>query len=91
MTTDPVKFKEALKLYEEGQKKQKGLIKDHKKAFYFFLKSAEMGYEKAQLRAGICYRDGLGVAKSKDEAVSWLNKAAAQGSDEAKMALVDLK
>ncbi len=44
-----------------------------------FAKAAEQGYPKAQCHLGICYMDGLGVAKDEAEAVKWFSKAAEQG------------
>ena len=44
-----------------------------------FANAAEQGHAQAQSNLGICYMDGLGVAKDEAEAVKWFSKAAGQG------------
>ncbi|MES2121240.1 MAG: SEL1-like repeat protein, partial [Chlamydiota bacterium] len=52
---------------------------DLKAAAYWFQKSAVQGSPYAQLRLSKCYRDGEGVAQSKNASLHWLEKAAIQG------------
>lgn len=42
-------------------------------------RQAEQGDVTAQLRLGICYDNGLGVAENNAEAVKWFRRAAEQG------------
>jgi tetratricopeptide (TPR) repeat protein len=53
--------------------------KDYCDAVKCFAKAAEQGHPEAQCNLGICYMDGLGVAKDEAEAVKWFSKAAEQG------------
>ena len=52
--------------------------KNYSDAAKCFAKAAEQGHPKAQCNLGICYMDGLGVAKDEAEAVKWFSKAAEQ-------------
>jgi len=60
------------------------------KAFKCFLRSAAMGYIKAQLEVAICYTKGDGVLQDLSVASNWYRKAAEQGSMEAQSALQSL-
>ena len=50
-------------------------------------KSAEQGDADAQFNLGLCYTDGLGVAKDEKEAVRWYRQAAEQGDAKAQFNL----
>jgi TPR repeat protein len=48
-------------------------------AVKWYRKAAEQGNARAQANLGLCYHQGIGVAKDPDEAVKWIRKAAEQG------------
>ena len=52
-----------------------------------FVKAAEQGHPEARCNLGICYLDGLGVAKDEAEAVKWFSKAAQQENAHAEYTL----
>ena len=54
------------------------------KSSYFALNFVEDVDAEAKLCVGLCYKNGWGVDKDLKEAKSWFEKAAAQGSEEAK-------
>ncbi len=56
---------------------------NHSPAVYWIRKSAEQGYDLAQLSLGSMYYDGEGVAKDDSQAVYWWRKAAEQGNAKA--------
>jgi TPR repeat protein len=53
-------------------------------------KAAREGNTAAQYNLGLRYRDGDGLPRNEDEAVKWLQKAAAQHSSDAQVALAVL-
>ncbi|MFS1562269.1 MAG: tetratricopeptide repeat protein [Candidatus Arsenophonus phytopathogenicus] len=53
-----------------------GVIKDYKKAVYWFKHAAKQGYAKAQDRLGVMYAEGHGVNKDNKMAYAWLATAA---------------
>ena len=53
--------------------------KDMQKAIYWYKKSAEQGYVKAQSELAYCYHYGVGVAANKERAAYWYRKAIKQG------------
>jgi TPR repeat protein len=61
-----------------------GVAKDKDKAKALFMRSAEQGYDEAQLMVASCYMSGefTGIIDL-PEAASWLHKAAKQGNTEA--------
>ena len=64
---------------------------DREKLAPLFLPYAEAGNWRAQYILGKLHRDGDGVTKDKEKAAKWFQKAADQGSKEAKMDLELLK
>lgn len=54
-------------------------------AFQFYLKSAQMGFERGQASAGFCFLTGQGVVLNKLEAAHWLLEAAKQGNTRAQL------
>ena len=60
-----------------------GVDKDFEKSFYWFMKSAEQGYDKAQYRVGEMYFNGKGVEEDLEEAFTWYMSAAEQGHADA--------
>jgi TPR repeat protein len=63
--------------YEEGyQAANKGA---YATAFKEFKSAAENGDARAQYSLAVMYNDGIGVRKSRDEAMVWFRKAAAKG------------
>ena len=61
--------------------------KNYSDAAKRFAKAAEQGDPKAQCNLGICYMEGLGVAKDEAEAAKWFSKAAEQGVTHAEYCL----
>jgi hypothetical protein len=57
-------------------KNGKGVEKDSKEAFKWFLKSAKQGHAKAQCQIGNCYESGDGVSEDMTEAIYWHEIAA---------------
>jgi len=58
-------------------------IKDHDRAFALFLGAAERGSAEAQFRLANMYLDCEHVINDDDEAMKWLNRAAAKGHQQA--------
>ncbi len=59
------------------------VAKDYKKAFDYFIKSAQLGNDKAMNKVGECYEFGTGVKKDPKLAVDWYNKAIEFGNSDA--------
>ena len=59
------------------------IVQDYKEAFSLFEQAAEKGHINAQIKVGLMYEQGLGVAKNSDAALEWYKKAAEKGSIEA--------
>ncbi len=76
-------------LLQLGIMYEKGIIlsKNDKKAFEFYKKAAELENPKAQISLSRMYKSGKGVQPNPTLANIWLNRAAAQGSQEAQKAL----
>jgi TPR repeat protein len=70
-------------MYAEG----KGVVRDDKAAFEWFLKAAQQGDPMAQYDTGASYAAGLGVAQSDEEAAKWFRRAADQGMPYAQLNL----
>ena len=58
--------------------------RDMKKAYAYYLESAEAGFVTAQYAVGECLEKGDGVKKDKKAAMEWYKKAAEQGHLQAK-------
>ena len=58
-------------------------------AFYFLLRSAELGYTRAQYRVAQCYEKGVGVAKSPELTAKWYEKASREGHLDSILALAE--
>ena len=56
-----------------------------------YKRAAAKGYAWGQYNLGICYANGSGVPKNKQQAKIWLQRAADQGINEANKALKDLE
>ncbi|MBQ8098978.1 MAG: sel1 repeat family protein [Bacteroidaceae bacterium] len=56
-----------------------GLSRDSEKAKYWYQKSAEQGYAKAQNSLGLFYELGKGLMKDYEKAIYWYQKSAEQG------------
>lgn len=78
---------ELARLYYLGKE---GVLEDNKRAFFWFMKSAQQGNSIAQYYIGECYRRGDGVDEDNDKAKEWYQKAADQGDEDAKAALEKL-
>lgn len=63
---------------------------DPARSVYWCRRAAERGYPNGQLSMGTHYKKGDGVAQNYYEAARWYQKAAAQGSTIAMVALCDL-
>ena len=59
----------------------------NKRAFEWWLKSAEQGNVKAQYNLGCCYENEIGVILNRDNARVWYQQAAERGHSDAKKAL----
>lgn len=60
-----------------------GALRDAKKAFELYMKSAQQGEVHAQCCVGIGYARGLGVDQDDEKAVYWYSEAAKRGSAQA--------
>jgi hypothetical protein len=64
-------------LYSQGR----GAAKNNEEAFKWMLKSAELGYARAQNNIGLYYKNGTGTKIDLEAAVMWLEKAEATNYD----------
>ena len=64
---------------------------DTEKGIQVCKQAAEKGVEKALLKLGAIYEDGIGVEINTHKAIFWYRKAAAKGNEEAKECLKRLK
>lgn len=55
--------------------RDKGVTMDEKQAFEYMLRSAELGYHRAQNNIGLYYKNGTGCVVDIAKAVQWLEKA----------------
>ena len=62
---------------------EKRALRDQKRAYDWYAKSAEQGFAEAQLSLGQMYIRGQGVAKDTSQGMDWQVKAAEQGLAEA--------
>lgn len=51
---------------------------DYQKASYWLQMAASSGYPEAQMKMGLLYKNGWGVAKNYDEAIYWVRMSADQ-------------
>ncbi|MCK9333241.1 MAG: sel1 repeat family protein, partial [Candidatus Cloacimonetes bacterium] len=65
--------------------------KDIKKASVYFIKSAENGSVESMCQLGKMSLSGEGMVKSRINAIKWLKKASARGSEEAKEILAAIR
>lgn len=72
--------------YETGENMSEGKSNE-RKAFKYYLKSANQGYSPAQNEVGECYYYGFGIAKDLDKAQEWYQKAATQDNADAQCGL----
>ncbi|MBK8475344.1 MAG: sel1 repeat family protein [Opitutaceae bacterium] len=61
--------------------KQHGYSKDKSRAANFFRLSAEQGNAKARLFLGLCYAQGTGVRKDREQAIVWFSAVLAPEAD----------
>lgn len=73
-------------MYTDGR----GVDKDNVKAFEWFLKAAENGDERAQIRVALWYGSGIGAAQSREKSIEWHLRLAKRGSDWAVQHLKDM-
>ncbi len=66
-------------MYYQGNK---GLPKDHRAAFNWFMRVAESGDPNVQLKVGDMYRKGEGIERDAPEAIRWFEKVAAVDDDD---------
>jgi hypothetical protein len=79
-------------LYTIGQSYLYGwnnLVKDERKAFDYFIKSASKNNDKGQNALGVCYKYGNGTDKNLIKAVEYYTKAADNGNRKAQFNLAD--
>ena len=67
-----------------------GVKRNDKKAFEFYMLSAEQGFDDAQFALGKMYKHARGVPRDYNLAARWFKKAANQGHGKAKTALQEL-
>lgn len=60
-------------------------------AFFWYNKAATQGHVDAQIMLASCFRDGIGVTKSKFEALKWFKTAASSGNSIAEKKMLELK
>ncbi|RIB10594.1 hypothetical protein C2G38_1979536, partial [Gigaspora rosea] len=58
---------------------------DEKKAFDWYLESADGGSSDGQLNVGNCYLNGIGVSKNEKKAFEWYLKAARGGNSDGQL------
>ncbi len=81
---------EAQYLLGEAYSDKNSIFKDHKKAFEWFLKSAENGYVKGMLRVAALYHVGLGCKERDTYKVQyWYRRAMEEGSSIAVLKLAE--
>ena len=51
------------------------MAKSNEEGIYWAKKSAEQGFPDAQYLLALCYNEGRGVKKNKQQTIYWLNKA----------------
>lgn len=65
--------------------------KKYEQAKNSYEKAALLGYTKAQYKVGLMYEQGLGCDKNYVKAIEWYEKAANNGNESAKNALIRIK
>lgn len=70
-------------LYDKGQ----GVRKSYRKAFQWYLKSAQRGNRVAQYNLNLCYLIGQGISPDEKQAFRWVQKSAEAGYPDAVLAL----
>ncbi len=65
----------------------RGLLQDYQLATFWYRKSADQGYPRAQHDLGVRYVTGLGITPDDAQAVVWFRKSADQGNAEAQYEL----
>ena len=73
--------------YILAQAKQAYFEEDFRKVFQLLFPLAASGNGQAQYTLGYLYHHGLGVEKSDQQAMNWIQRAAAQGNKKALEAL----
>ncbi len=63
----------------------------HEAAARLYTPLAEAGHAEAQMKLGMLYQFGQGVPRDYQQALQWYDKAAAQGNEESKLRLDNLK
>jgi len=56
-----------------------GVKRNSRRAFDYFWRAANMGLAEAQYQVAVMYLEGGAVSENEDEAIKWLERAAAQG------------
>jgi TPR repeat protein len=74
-------------MYRRGD----GVPEDYAKAVKWFRKAVEQGHTKAQFALGVMYYKGDGVLENYVQAYAWWNIAAANGDEDAKERMKELK
>ena len=60
---------------------------DLEKAYYWYRKAAQRGYDMSMYALALCYENGRGVEQDFEEALKWYKLSAAQGNADATKAL----
>ena len=73
--------------YIIGQAKQAYFEKNYRQVFQLLFPLAAAGNGQAQYTLGYLYHNGLGVEKNDQQAMNWIQRAAAQGHQKALQAI----
>lgn len=68
----------------------RGVPKDRRQAFKWYMACAKQGVPLAQNYVGVMYENGLGIDRNFEDALIWLRRASAQGSPEGQFELAML-
>ncbi|MGA2889888.1 MAG: tetratricopeptide repeat protein [Terracidiphilus sp.] len=64
--------------------------RDTARAVYWYRLAAERGHDDAQYNLGIMYLSGEGTDPSREDGLSWLNRAATQGDSQSRRVLAEI-
>lgn len=62
--------------YEYGR----GVTKNLRRSFHWYIKAAQLGDSDAQCHVGYCYHEGEGVRRNEQEALRWYRQSAKDGN-----------
>lgn len=93
---DAAELGDAIAQYEIGEwflgRKSSNISVDNNViAVLWYRRAANQGLIEAQLKLALCYEEGYGVTKSKNEALKWYQFVANSGNEIAKQKVIELK